>query len=118
GRIYDEAGVGTFGFNVFENPDSAPVIIDPAASAPDLVADQLAVSATGPIHSGSTVTFTWKTRNSGTETATGSWSDRIIVRNLDTDAVIGNILVDDTGGPLAAGAERARQATFTLPAGN
>src|SRR5690606_38640073 len=52
------------------------------------------------------------------ETATGPWSDRVIVRNLDTNAVIGNILVDDTGGPLAAGAERARQMTFTLPAGN
>ncbi|HEY6816092.1 MAG TPA: CARDB domain-containing protein, partial [Croceibacterium sp.] len=118
GRIYDEGGVGTYGFNVFENPDSEPVIIDPAASAPDLVAAELAVSATGTIHSGSTVTFSWKTRNTGTEPATGAWSDRVIVRNLDTNEVIGNLLIDDTGGTLAPGAERVRQTSFTLPAGN
>src|SRR5690606_28303059 len=119
GRIYDEGSIGTFGFNVFEVPDSDPVVIDPAAGdAPDLVAAELAVSSDGPIYSGGTVTVSWKTRNDGDEPAEGTWADRIIVRNLDTNEVIGNVLVDDEGGMLAAGAERTRQTTIVLPDGN
>src|SRR5690606_22460586 len=65
-----------------------------------------------------TVTVSWKTRNNGAEPAEGTWSDRIIVRNLDTNEVIGNILLDDDVGALAPGGERVRQTTITLPEGN
>ena len=119
GYIADAGNIGTYSFNVFENPVQAPVIVNTeAVPAPDLNPIALAVSSTGAITSGGTVTLAWKTRNDGTRPTAASWSDRIVVRNLDTNEIIGNILLDDTGGALSAGAERQRQTTITLPEGN
>ncbi|MFA7603825.1 MAG: CARDB domain-containing protein, partial [Novosphingobium sp.] len=119
GYIHDAGTLGTYGFNVFANPVAAPIDISlEPIPGPDLVVRDVAVSAEGAIRSGGTVTVAWKTRNSGTLPAAGPWTDRVIVRNLDTNQIIGNFVVEDAGGDLAAGAERARQFTLTLPTGN
>ena len=119
GRIYDAASIGSFAFNVFETTPSDPVVIDPGATAgADLQPAELAVTASGGIFSGGTVTLSWKTQNTGTLASAAGWADRIIVRNLDTNEIIGNYLVDDIGGVLAAGAERQRQTQIVLPQGN
>ena len=116
---YDNA-VGTYTFNVFENTLQSPIVINALSvkPAPDLAPTALAVTATGQIVSGGTVTLAWKTTNSGTRPTAADWTDRIIVRNLDTGEIIGNILIADTAGALDPGAERQRQTTITLPDGN
>src|SRR3546814_744358 len=87
-------------------------------SSDRLIPRDVKVTADGPIQSGGTITVAWRTANDGLLAATGAWADRVIVRNLDSGQVIGNFLLDDNGGVLAAGASRQRQMTVTLPAGN
>jgi hypothetical protein len=121
GRIYDGAGTLNYGFNVIESPTAAPVRISAleARPAPDLTPTEVSVSTTGPLQSGAAVTVAWKTSNIGSlPTGTGAWTERVVVRNLDTGEIVGNLLVPYTAGALAGGASQQRQATLTLPEGN
>src|SRR3546814_626856 len=120
GWIGDVGSIYTYGFNVFENPVVAPIPIPgiEVSPAPDLIPQNIAVTADGPIQSGGQVTIAWQTRNDGNVAATGNWSDRVILRNVASGQIIGNFLLDDTQGELAAGGTRQRQMTVTLPAGN
>src|SRR3546814_81403 len=80
GYVYDAAAVGTFGFNVFENPESAPIPIPGVEvnPAPDLIPRDVTVTADGPIQSGGTITVAWRTANAGLLAATGAWADRVL----------------------------------------
>ncbi|MGB3802622.1 MAG: LamG-like jellyroll fold domain-containing protein, partial [Sphingopyxis granuli] len=120
GYIGDVGSVYTYGFNVFENPETAPIPIPglEVRPAPDLIPQGVTVSGEGAIQSGGTITVAWQTRNDGTLPATGTWSDRLILRNLDTGQIIGNFVIADNGGDLAPGASRQRQTTVSLPTGN
>ena len=86
--------------------------------SPDLIPIALAVSSSGTISSGSEITISWKTRNQGTLPTDGAWQDRVLLRNLDTNEIIGNILLDDSGTVISPEGERQRQTTLTLPTGN
>ena len=65
--------------------------------------------------------MSWETFNNGNQETVSAWQDRVIVRNVSTNEIIANYLVnyDDIGtSPLQAGAGRNRQITITLPEGN
>ncbi|MFM9024703.1 MAG: CARDB domain-containing protein [Planctomycetaceae bacterium] len=65
---------------------------------------------------GGPLTILWTVANTGSGTASGPWTDRIVVVNTAT----GTTLLDTTAtgtGPLAAGASHSRSHAFTLPAG-
>ncbi|MFM9025812.1 MAG: CARDB domain-containing protein, partial [Planctomycetaceae bacterium] len=87
-----------------------------APPAPDLTVSDLAV-AESALAPGGPVTVRWNDLNGGTGGTGSGWTDRIVVRNLDTDTV----LVDDTlsaASALAAGSSLAREFRFTLPTGS
>src|SRR3546814_5351255 len=87
GWIGDVGSIYTYGFNVFENPVVAPIPIPgiEVRPAPDLIPQNIAVTADGPIQSGGQVTIAWQTRNDGNVAATGTWSDRVILRNVRSE---------------------------------
>ena len=87
---------------------------------PDLTVTNLTVTPNTGVQSGSTVTVSWNDSNTGTQATTGSWNDRIVVRNVATNTIlfVATIPYDATvEGALSAGVTRARQAVVTLPAG-
>lgn len=90
------------------------------AAYPDLqVIDLAAVPATG-WSAGSIVQFSWAVTNTGPATATGSWVDRVIVRNASRSTVLltTNVVHDaNLDGNLPAGGRRNRSAQFIVPAG-
>ncbi|MBU0776528.1 MAG: hypothetical protein KKH54_15375, partial [Alphaproteobacteria bacterium] len=120
GYVPQAASVGTYSFNVIENTLIAPIRISSleVRPSPDLIPIALAVSSSGTISSGSEITISWKTRNQGTLPTDGAWQDRVLLRNLDTNEIIGNILLDDSGTVISPEGERQRQTTLTLPTGN
>lgn len=120
GYVQQAASVGTYSFNVIENTLIAPIRISSleVRPSPDLIPIALAVSSSGTISSGSEITISWKTRNQGTLPTDGAWQDRVLLRNLDTNEIIGNILLDDSGTVISPEGERQRQTTLTLPTGN
>ncbi|MEP7300698.1 MAG: LamG-like jellyroll fold domain-containing protein, partial [Caldimonas sp.] len=101
-----------------ETNNSARIAI---TSAADLTVQSLQV-APGAVAAGDTVTLEWTDRNDGVAATPLGWTDRIVVRNLDS----GEILLDRTlaydpslpgNAPLAAGGSLVRTTSFTLPAG-
>jgi hypothetical protein len=109
-----------FGFNVFDKVPVAAIPIVSASSTPasDLQVKNFAVSApSGLIQSGAPINVFWDDANIGATDADVAWSDRLIVANMSTGAIIADQVV--SGGPstLAAGASASRQATLTLPPG-
>ena len=86
----------------------------------DLVPENLVLAPGPAVQSGGSVTVQWSTRNTGTLATTGSWTDRVVVRNTGTNEVLADLLIpyDATvSGPIAAGGTASRQATFALPDG-
>ncbi|HNI80523.1 MAG TPA: CARDB domain-containing protein, partial [Rhodocyclaceae bacterium] len=130
----DAQGIGRFEFSVvadaqgqiFENNanDSAESNNTAAltvTSAPDLVVGNLRTTPSST-ESGSSVTVQWDTVNQGLAGTLGSWVERVTVVNPAT----GETLVDTrltydpsvaNAGNIAAGANRNRSYTFTLPEG-
>jgi len=89
-------------------------------SAPDLRVLNLRVTS-AQVQSGGLLSVAWEDRNDGNATTPRDWQDRVRIVNLDTGAVLLDQAVGDAGGPLAglaAGAERTRTASLTLPAGS
>ncbi|WP_295529412.1 CARDB domain-containing protein, partial [uncultured Pseudacidovorax sp.] len=127
GRYY-VSGTAGYQVNVQPAPRSQDVPIsvggEPAAPGPDLVVRNLVVTPEGgTLQSGGRVTVSWDVLNDGDQPATGLWQDRLIVRNLDRNAAVTNVLVDyaDLGANPAAlqpGQTRSRSVTLTLPPGN
>jgi hypothetical protein len=65
---------------------------------------------------GASIELRWNTTNSGTRSATGPWTERLVVSNASRRVVVVDTsLVHPTS--LAAGAATARTHTFTLPSG-
>ena len=110
----------TYGFNVFDDTPAAPVPITPVDNtpAPDLQVQNLAVSAPGgTIQSGSPITVSWNDVNVGNLGASAGWTDRLIVTNTTTGAIIDQERLDSGVLALAANGKLARHITLTLPAG-
>ena len=86
----------------------------------DLVATELQLAPGSVVQSGGSFTVQWNDRNTGTLATTSSWTDRLVVRNLDTNEVLVDVLVPydaAASGPIAGGGFAARQATVALPNG-
>ncbi len=117
-------GTTNYQFSAVQVPKIAKVIITGLGSepGPDLIVRNLAVaSVDAQLKSGGQVVLNWETFNNGNQDTTSVWQDRVIVRNVSTNEIIANYLVnyDDIGtAPLQAGAGRNRQITITLPEGN
>ncbi|MGB2202242.1 MAG: CARDB domain-containing protein, partial [Pseudooceanicola atlanticus] len=69
----------------------------------------------GPVRANSPVTIRWTLTNSGDQPSQDGL-DRIVIRNPDRSAILAVVEVPQ-GGPLAAGASRAREAVVQLPGG-
>ncbi|KPJ75957.1 MAG: hypothetical protein AMJ54_13385, partial [Deltaproteobacteria bacterium SG8_13] len=122
GQAY-ETQTGTATLAMWNVVDAAPVPIVGIGTipAPDLQVQNLAVTPSGPMQSGASVTVTWDDVNTGNLATSGSWRDRLVVRNADTSEVISEIIVpydEGSDGPVLPGQSRARSATLTLPEGN
>jgi hypothetical protein len=87
---------------------------------PDLITTGLAVTANGPIQSGSLLTVTWYDANTGTFVTSSSWTDQVLVRDANDNIIASVTLPYDSSvsGPLAPGASSQRQVTLRLPNGN
>ncbi|MBK6595661.1 MAG: hypothetical protein IPG23_24860 [Burkholderiales bacterium] len=87
----------------------------------DLVVTGLGLATGAVLQSGNTINVVWQDSNTGTLPTVSSWSDRVVVKRIDTGAVLADFLVPYdavASGPIAGGASFARQASFTLPQGN
>ena len=110
----------TYTFNLFADVPAAPVpaVTADTAAEPDLQVQSLAISAPGGvIQSGSPVTVSWMDANAGTLGAAGTWTDRVVIRNVATGAIIAEQLVPTDGTTLAAGGTVARSVVVPLPPG-
>ncbi|HUS33922.1 MAG TPA: CARDB domain-containing protein [Verrucomicrobiae bacterium] len=121
GRIYDDGTGGTYNFNL--QPIAPPVAVPlfDAASAPDLIVNNISVTPASGIESGSSITIHWTDQNTGLGNVIDSFSDRVTVRNV-AQAVLADTIVaynvDAQGnGAITAGTGRLRQATLILPDG-
>jgi hypothetical protein len=108
-------------FNVDFVPLTTPIQITGFGlqPAPDLVANNLAVTSNGAIQSGGQVTVSWTDANIGDQATSASWTDQVLVRNA-SNQIIASVTVpyDQTvSGALAAGGTSQRQATLRLPDG-
>ncbi|MBV8656560.1 MAG: VCBS repeat-containing protein, partial [Burkholderiales bacterium] len=89
---------------------------------PSIVAQNIAIAQTG-LHDGQLVTLNWTDLNQGSVAVPGQYQDRVTIYHQNVDGSLGAIVsdtavaFDDAGNPLAAGASRARSASFTLPVG-
>ena len=91
------------------------------ASAVDLTVQNLRIEQAS-VAAGGSVTVAWTDVNLGVATTANSWSDRLVVRNLDTGELLLNLALPYDialvgNGPLAAGASLARSHSFPLPEG-
>ena len=117
-------GITNYKFSAVSVPKIAKIIITGLGSepGPDLIIRNLAVTPVEiQLKSGGQVVLSWETFNTGDQATALAWQDRVIVRNVSTNELIANYLVnyDDIGAsPLQAGAGRNRQITITLPEGN
>jgi hypothetical protein len=110
----------TYGFNVFDDTLSTPVPIAVVNNtpAPDLQVQGLAVSASGgTIQSGASITVSWQDVNIGNVAAAAAWSDRLLITNVTTGAIIADQRLDSGVTALAAAGSLARQVTLSLPSG-
>ncbi|MDP1667162.1 MAG: CARDB domain-containing protein [Methylobacter sp.] len=121
--LIETSGTTNYKFSAVEVPKIAKIIITGLGSepGPDLIVRNLAVAPVETqLKSGGQVVLSWETFNTGDQATESAWQDRVIVRNVSTNEIIANYLVnyDDIGtSPLQAGAGRNRQITMTLPEG-
>ncbi|MCC6007768.1 MAG: LEPR-XLL domain-containing protein, partial [Rhodobacteraceae bacterium] len=99
-------------------PESVPMPRPDGASGPNLTVSDLRVD--GSAASGQPLTLRWRTTNEGAEEASGALQERLVVRNLDTGALLDARLLDLDldDAALAPGAGLERSATVALPAGD
>src|SRR6266850_4441297 len=85
------------------------------AAYPDLQVQGLSLSGTA--QSGRDVTINWQLLNSGNAATAGSFYDRVVVVNQDTNATLVNTFVLYNGSAIGAGESRDRSYAFRLPDG-
>ncbi|HKQ38257.1 MAG TPA: CARDB domain-containing protein, partial [Verrucomicrobiae bacterium] len=88
------------------------------APYPDLQVLGLAVSPPAGWPTGSVVTVSWITTNTGTRATSGSWTESLVVRNTNTAQIIVNTGTnyDATSvGDIAPNGSRNRSLSFTMP---
>ncbi|QNM95072.1 CARDB domain-containing protein [Chitinimonas koreensis] len=122
GQNYQGGQQAEVAFNLVRLADNPPVILDTllVKPAPDLAVNAVALSPASGLETGQPVTVQWTVENRGVLPTTGSWNDRIIVRNLDTGALVADLTVPydaAVGGALAAGAAQVRSTRLQLPDG-
>ncbi len=91
-------------------------------SAPDLTVSGVQVVATPSAQSGASLALQWSLENTGTAPAVDAFSDRIIVRNLDTAETLINTFAaynpaSPGNGSIAPGTSKARSLNVNLPDG-
>ena len=106
--------------NAESNNDAAVSFTGTLASYPDLQVANLSVDPASGLTSGSTFTVRWADSNTGTKAASGSWNDRVVIRNTTTNET----LVDTTvaynaavSGNIVPGSSQPRQFGYQLPDG-
>ncbi|NDC64707.1 MAG: hypothetical protein EBZ59_12140, partial [Planctomycetia bacterium] len=105
---YDASG-SLFGNN------ASTIVWTATPTVPDLTVSGLTVDQTS-LSAGGQVTVRWNDVNAGTGGTGSGWTDRIVVRNTTTNAVILDESVVSSAA-LAAGGSLAREFAFTLPTG-
>ncbi|MFO1403439.1 MAG: CARDB domain-containing protein [Azonexus sp.] len=114
----------TFSVDTASDPKTLKVksiVVTGAVQGVDLVVTGLGLAADSILRSGDSATVVWNDSNTGTLATTGSWTDRLVVKRVDTGEVLADIVVpydEALEGPIAGGASVARQASFVLPPGN
>ena len=107
GQVFENNGTGTA-----ETNNTAQLTI---LSAPDLRVANLAATAA---QAGGSVTVSWDDLNAGSATPIAGWSDRLVVRNLDTNEVFVDSVLPFTPVTLPApGDSRSRSYLLILPDG-
>ncbi|MCC6006823.1 MAG: hypothetical protein JJU40_04010, partial [Rhodobacteraceae bacterium] len=98
-------------------PGEVPLPRPGGPEAANLVIRDLAAS--GAVIAGGSLTLGWTTTNEGAAIVPGAFAERLVVRNLDTGALLDARLLplDPGGAGLAPGGTIARQAVVDLPPG-
>ena len=102
------------------NNAAALLVVSELSPYPDLVVDNIAVTPANGWAAGSSVGVSWRVANGGDSPTSGGWNDALVVRNLDTGAVLLNtVLAYDPAvdGALDNGDNRERSISFSWPAG-
>src|SRR5207248_3139301 len=113
-QLSESNGAGTG-----ESNNSTTVTVTSALSPyADLQVQALALGAN--LHAGDQLVLQWNDVNAGTASVGARFSDHVVIQNTTTNQTLtsADIAYDPaTGGAVAAGGSRARQSTYTLPAG-
>ncbi len=120
GRPNDSSPRGNYSFALVPSLSRPPTPLFETNVAPDLVVASLALTPSSGLQSGQPVSVAWTTRNDGSTAATGSFQERVLIRQSSSGQVLATrILTYDeaVAGPILPGAGRSRQATLTLPDG-
>ena len=125
--VTTDSGSVVFEYNTADTAESnntASLAIDSSLAAyPDLQVTNLSIAPTIGLESGSLITIIWSDANTGNQsTAAGSWSDSIVIRNLDTGVTLSTTTLpyDSSAvgnGAIDPGQFHTRQFTYTLPDG-
>jgi len=110
-------------FNLVKVPNNPPVVLETLVvrPAPDLAINRIVLDPADGLETGQTVNLSWVVENRGLLSTTGGWNDRIVVRNLDTGALVANVTVPydiATSGNIASGESRTCSVSVRLPEGS
>ncbi|HAY08955.1 MAG TPA: hypothetical protein DCY18_03290, partial [Thauera sp.] len=109
-------------FNVVPVPVHPPQVLDTLVvrPAPDLTVNEVVLAPATDLYTGQAVEVRWTVENRGVLATDTHWNDRIVVRNLDTGALVASLTVPYAStleGDLGAGESRQRSAVVVLPEG-
>lgn len=114
----------TFRFNVVPVPNNPPTVLDTLVvqPAPDLYINSVTLNPTAGLQTGQTVQVQWVVENRGVQSTTGSWNDRIVLRNLDNGELLASLTVpydeaEIANGAIAPNESRTRTAQVRIPDG-
>jgi hypothetical protein len=115
-NIFEQNGGGT----AEANNAASISITTTLAPYPDLQVASLSVAPPSAWGTGSVVTVSWVTTNTGTRATSGSWTENLLVRNTNTSQVIVNAVTDydptePGNGDIPPGGSRVRSLDFTMP---
>jgi hypothetical protein len=121
GRVYDNNASGNYAFNLVPNPQGPPQLLFPTNVAPDLSVAGISVSPPSGLQSGGTATVQWTDQNTGNGPTSGSFTDRVTIRNGTGLVLVDSFLPynesDSGNGPIAPSGSRNRQLAVQLPDG-
>ncbi|MCW9030677.1 MAG: hypothetical protein OQK58_04255 [Gammaproteobacteria bacterium] len=124
GRNSNTTASQSLTFNVVPVQNDPTVILDNIVlqPKPDLSVNNVSISPSTDLQTGDTVQLQWTLENRGQIATTGSWTDRIVVRNLDTGQLLTSILVpfdeaDPGNSAIGIGESRVRSLEVKIPDG-